>query len=64
MKTHLRQPSVVQQILEASVAATRCRHAALQTEDAATVEALTRAANRYSGRVEDLAGQLAREAGA
>ena len=55
--------NLVQQILAACTAATRCRLAIRDDEcDADTARALERAAERYSRRVAELADQLAAEA--
>jgi hypothetical protein len=56
-------PGLVQQILSACTAATRCRLATKEDEcDAETARALERAAQRYSRHVAELADQLAAEA--
>lgn len=54
----MRDLSLVESIIRAASAATRCRQAAAG-EDTETVSALMRAADRYSRRVAELADQLA-----
>lgn len=53
--------SAVERLLNAATAATRCRQAAAEESDVATVTALMRAAQRYSERVAAIADELAAE---
>lgn len=56
------QMSTVERMIQSACCAVRCRaEAAKDTCDHETRVALIRAANRYSGRVEDLAGELLAE---
>lgn len=53
--------SHVEQMIRAARSAVRCRHAAYETHDPATADALMRAAARYSGLVADVADEMLRE---
>jgi hypothetical protein len=57
MKT--RTYSVVEQMLQAAICATRCRQAAAESRDPCESDALANAANRYSRRLAELADALA-----
>lgn len=60
MKADL-QTSTTHRLLQAATCATRCRHAATQTDDPALLDAFDRMAQRYSSLVAELAALLAAE---
>lgn len=53
--------TVVENMLQAAICASRCRRAAATTADCETRESLNRAADRYSGHVAELADELLRQ---